>query len=106
MTVRKFVASWWKVVGLLCVLPTMAVMSVGFTVVPKLPRCIGASRKFYQGIRECSTEIERRRDDQRASMLTGRILLRTFILCADLPRLKRETDESCRWIVGEKDDPR
>ena len=99
---RRFVWSWWKAVGILCVLPTVAVVSVGVNTIPKLPRCIGAERDFYRGIQECATEMDRRRQDLRENMLTGRVLLRTFALCANLEALRWDAEEKCSWIVGEK----
>lgn len=97
---KRFVVAWWKVVGLLCVLPTVAVISVGVGTVPKLPACIGSERRFMEGIAECQNEVDRRRADQRASMLTGRVLLRSFVICANLERLRRDAEENCYWLLG------
>lgn len=99
---RRFVWSWWTTVGALCVLPTVAVVTVGINTIPKLPRCIGAERDFYRGIQECATEMDRRRQDLRQNMLTGRVLLRTFVLCTNLETLRRDAEEKCSWIVGDK----
>ena len=97
---RSFVRSWWKVVGLLCALPTVCFVTVGVATVPRLPACIGAERRFIEGIVECQNEVDRRRADQRASMLTGRVLLRTFVICANLERLRREAEDNCSWLLG------
>ena len=99
---RRFVWSWWKTVGVLCVLPTVAVVTVGFNTIPKMPRCIGAQRDFYRGIQECATEMDRRRQDLRENMMTGRVLLRTFVLCANLEALRRDVEHKCSWVVGDK----
>lgn len=95
--IRKIVFSWWFAFTILCLVPTAVFC---YSVLPKIPACIGAARSFARGVAECRDEFSARQSDMRTHMLTGRVLLRSFAICARLDGLQARANEACGWLVA------
>ncbi len=97
--VKDIIKTWWMVMLVLCIIPTMSILTVGYFTVPKIPACIGASRNFAKGVKDCRTELASRQIDMKTNMLTGRVLLRTFSICTDIDKLAEKANDSCSWLL-------
>lgn len=79
--IRNGVLKWWLAFAGLCLIPTGLFC---YSTLPRIPACIGAARRFSRGVNDCRDEFSARQADMKVNMVSGRILLRSFAICARL----------------------